>query len=43
MHIMERLNAEKKRSPENLKDWGYVEKILRENNCWITGIRKITV
>ena len=43
MHIMERLNAEKKRSPENLKDWGYVEKILRENNCWVTGIRKITV
>lgn len=34
---------EKIRTPENLKDWGYVEKILRENNCWVTGIRKITV
>ena len=43
MHVMERLKAEKIRTPENLKDWGYVEKILRENNCWVTGIRKITV
>ena len=43
MHIMERIHAEKVRTPEHLEDWAYVEKILRDNNCWVTGFRKVTV
>lgn len=43
MHIMERIHAEKVRTPEHLEDWGYVEKILRDNNCWVTGFKKVTV
>lgn len=43
MHIMERIHAEKVRTPEHLEDWAYVENILRDNNCWVTGFRKVTV
>ena len=43
MHIMERIHAEKVRTPEHLEDWAYVEKILRDNNCWVTGFKKVTV
>lgn len=38
LHIMEQLHADQVRQPEKLEDWTYVSGVLRDNNCWVTGI-----
>ena len=36
LHILEQLHADQVRQPERLEDWGYVESVLRQGNCWLT-------
>ena len=37
LNIMECLHATKVRNPEKLEDWNYISKVLKDNNCWLTG------
>ena len=38
LHVLEQLHADQVRQPEKLQDWAYVQGVLRQYNCWVTGI-----
>ena len=39
LNALEALHAEFTRRPEQMGNWPWIEQVLREYDCWLTGIK----